>query len=88
VSRVSNLTRAQEAQLFSDLQTKRRGMATYLRFRAALVAEDEEAMAIAAIVREAGFELDVEETAHTIKAIAPSNACTAAIRPCWSRSWP
>jgi ParB-like chromosome segregation protein Spo0J len=66
----SDLTRAQEAQLFSDLQTKRRGMATYLRFRAALVAEDEEAMGIAAIVREAGFELDVEETAHTIKAIS------------------
>jgi hypothetical protein len=65
-----NLTRAQEAQLFSDLQTKRRGMATYLRFRAALVAEAPEALAIAAIVREAGFELDVEETTHTIKAIA------------------
>lgn len=66
----SNLTPAQEAQLFSDLQTKRRGMATYLRFRAALVAEQEEALGIAAIVREAGFELDVEETPHTIKAIS------------------
>lgn len=66
----TGLTREQEAQLFADLQTKRRGMATYLRFRAALVAKDREAMAIREIVQRAGFELDVEETSHTIKSIA------------------
>lgn len=64
------LTREQEAELFADLQTKRRGMATYLRFRAALVAKQPEAIAIAGIVKAAGFELSVEETRHTIKSIA------------------
>jgi hypothetical protein len=66
----SGLTREQEAELFADLQTKRRGMATYLRFRAALVAKRPEAIAIAAIVQNAGFELDKDETPHTIKSIA------------------
>lgn len=65
-----DLTREQEAELFADLQTKRRGMATYLRFRAALVAKKPEAAAIAAIVQSAGFELDVVETPHTVKSIA------------------
>lgn len=64
------LTRAQEAELFANLQTKRRGMATYLRFRAALVAKDPEAGAIAAIVQHSGFELDVTETPYTVKSIA------------------
>lgn len=66
----SGLTREQEAELFADLQTKRRAMATYLRFRAALVAKKPEAVAIAEIVTGAGFELDVNETPHTVKAIA------------------
>jgi len=66
----SGLSREQEAELFADLQTKRRGMATYLRFRAALVAKKTEAVAIAALVQSAGFELDVDETPHTVKAIA------------------
>jgi hypothetical protein len=66
----TGLTRAQEAELFADLQTKRRGMATYLRFRAALVAKRPEAVAIAALVQAAGFELDTEETPRTVKAIA------------------
>lgn len=66
----TGLTREDEARLFADLQTKRRGMATYLRFRAALVAKDPEAVGIAEIVRAAGFELDVVETAHTVKAIS------------------
>lgn len=65
-----DLSEAQEAQLFSDLQTKRRGMATYLRFRAALVARNPEAVAIREIVQAAGFELDVEEKPNTVKAIA------------------
>lgn len=64
------LSKAQEAQLFSDLQTQRRGMATYLRFRAALVAGQEEAVAIAQIVTDGGFELSTTETATTVKAIA------------------
>lgn len=66
----TDLSRAQEAELFADLQTKRRGMATYLRFRAALVAKRPEAIAIAALVQSAGFELDTEETPRTVKAIA------------------
>jgi hypothetical protein len=66
----TGLTRAQEAELFADLQTKRRGMATYLRFRAALVAKRPEAVAIAALVNNAGFELGTEETPRTVKAIA------------------
>lgn len=64
------LTVEDEARLFADLQTKRRGMATYLRFRAALVAKQPEAVAIAGIVRAAGFELDVQEKPDTVKAIA------------------
>lgn len=64
------LSHEQEAELFADLQTKRRGMATYLRFRASLVAKNTEAIAIAAIVQHAGFELDTTLTAHTVKAIA------------------
>jgi len=65
----TGLTREQEAELFADLQTERRGMATYLRFRAALVAKKTEAVAIAAIVQQQGFELDVNETPHTVKSI-------------------
>lgn len=79
------LSRGQEARLFADLQTKRRGMATYLRFRSALVAGRElprdpdgeveaksphEAVDIAAIVTEEGFELDTVETRYTVKAIS------------------
>lgn len=64
------LSRADEAKLFADLQTKRRGMATYLRFRAALVAKLPEALAIAKIATDAGFELDKVETPRTLKAIS------------------
>src|SRR3954468_12926784 len=55
----SGLTREDEAELFADLQTKRRGMATYLRFRATLIARRPEALAIAEIVQAQGFELDI-----------------------------
>jgi hypothetical protein len=68
------LTREDEAKLFADLQTKRRGMATYLRFRASLVAKDPEALAIQGIVQGEGFELGVDETAHTVKSIAALEA--------------
>lgn len=64
------LSPQQEARLFAKFQTQRRGMATYLRFRAALVAKEPEAIAIAAIVQRAGFELDVAETPDTVKSIA------------------
>jgi hypothetical protein len=76
-----NLTREQEARLFSDLQTKRRGMATYLRFRAALVAKQPEALAIAAIANEEGFDLGVEEHTHTLKSIAALEWCYRADKP-------
>lgn len=66
----TGLSLAQEAGLFADLQTKRRGMASYLRFRSALIARRPEATAIAQIVRDAGFELGVDMTPHTVKAIA------------------
>lgn len=65
-----DLSQADEAALFRDMQTQRRGMATYLRFRAALVARDPEAIAIQQIVTEAGFDLGVALTATTIQAIA------------------
>jgi hypothetical protein len=68
------LTPADEAKLFSALQTQRRGMATYLRFRAALVAKDPEAIAIAAIVQQQGFDLDVVETPQTIRSISALEA--------------
>jgi len=91
----SGLTHEQEAELFADLQTKRRGMATYLRFRAALVARKPEAVAIAEIVREAGFELDVEETPHTVKAIAALEkvyrrdpALLITVMACIANAWP
>jgi hypothetical protein len=64
------LTVEQEADIFADLQTERTGMATYLRFRAALVAKKPDALAIAALVNEAGFELSTTETPHTVKAIS------------------
>lgn len=65
-----SLSPGQEAQLFARLQTQRRGMATYLRFRANLVAKDPEAIAIAALVQSQGFELGAEETPRTVKAIS------------------
>jgi hypothetical protein len=65
-----DLSREQEADLFAELQTKRRGMATYLRFRSQLVAKRPEALAIQQIVTGAGFDLDVELRTATVKAIA------------------
>src|SRR4051812_2847028 len=51
------LSKAQEADLFGELQTQRRGMRTYHRFRAQLVAKKPEALGIAKVVKQAGFEL-------------------------------
>lgn len=65
------LSQSQEARLFSDLQTKRRAMRSYDRFRAQMVAKEPAALEIAKIVKAIGFELDVEEVpGKTIKAIA------------------
>lgn len=53
------LSRAQEAQLFAKLQKERRGIASYHRFRAALVGGDPEAAAISRICEEAGYEIGI-----------------------------
>lgn len=66
----SGLSKAQEAQLFSDLQTKRRGMRTYDRFRAQLVAKNPDALEIARITTDVGFVLGVDEDPGTLLAIA------------------
>lgn len=64
------LSQKEEARLFADLQTKRRGMATYLRFRAALVAGDGDASAIAALVRQQGFKMAGDGDNSGIRSIA------------------
>lgn len=51
------LSRADEANLFARLQKERRGIASYHRFRAALVAGDEEAIDIQRIAKAAGYEV-------------------------------
>lgn len=53
------LSRADEASLFARLQKERRGISSYHRFRAAVVAGEEEAVAIQAIVRAAGHDTGV-----------------------------
>lgn len=64
------LSKPDEARLFADLQTKRRGMRSYDRFRAQMVAKQPMALDIARIATEQGFELGIEEKANTLKAIA------------------
>lgn len=64
------LTKQQEAELFALLQTQRRGMRTYHRFRAELVAKDKNAVGLAKVVTAAGFELGVNETRNTLQSIA------------------
>lgn len=64
------LSKKQEAQLFALLQTQRRGMRTYDRFRAQLVAGEEMAAGISKIAEEVGFELSSIETPRTLKSIA------------------
>jgi hypothetical protein len=56
------LTRAEEASLFARLQKERRGIASYHRFRAALVANEKEPKAIHKIVTGIGYEIGVEPT--------------------------
>lgn len=66
----SGLTPEQEAQLFADLVTKRRGTAAYLRFRAELRAGKPQAVAIAEIVEAAGLDLGLVEKPNTVRAVA------------------
>ena len=65
-----DLSPADEARLFADLQTQRRGMATFLRFRAALIAGDEEAQMIAAIARAAHMKVAGDGDNSGIRSIA------------------
>lgn len=53
------LTPAQEASLFARLQKERRGIASFHRFRAALVAGEQEPKAIARIVKDTGYEIGI-----------------------------
>ena len=64
------LSKQQEAELFARFQIERRGMATYLRFRAALVSGNEEALGIAETVRNAGFKMAGDGDNTGIKSIA------------------
>lgn len=51
------LSQADEARLFARLQKERRGIASAHRFRAAVVAGEEEAIAITALAEAAGYEI-------------------------------
>lgn len=64
------LTRKQEADLFARLQTERRGMATWIRFRAALISGKAEAGAIAALARSEGFKVAGDGDDKGIRSIA------------------
>lgn len=65
----SGLTQADEANLFYRLQRERRNMTSFTRFRAALVAGDEEAVAINRIANAAGYEVGWQKNTH-ITAVA------------------
>lgn len=55
------LTQAQEASLFARLQKERRGIHSFHRFRAALVAGEKEPTEIAEIANECGYEVGMEK---------------------------
>lgn len=55
------LSQAQEASLFARLQKERRGIASYHRFRAALVAGEKEPTEIEEIVRDTGHAVGLEK---------------------------
>ncbi len=64
------LNQADEARLFAELQMSRRGVASYDRFRAALIAGDAEALAIQDIAESAGYEIGYSGASHdTISAV-------------------
>jgi hypothetical protein len=73
-----DLSRAEEAKLFADLQTQRRGMRSYDAFRALLVAgqgkgphepDVQEALNVSRVTEAQGFSLSVDEDANTMKAV-------------------
>lgn len=73
-----DLSQPEEAKLFADLQTQRRGMRSYDAFRALLVAgqgrgphepEVKRALSVSKITEKAGFSLSVDEDKHTMKAV-------------------
>lgn len=65
------LTPADEASLFSRLQKERRGIASYHRFRAALVAGERDALDIEALVNDCGYVVGLAGTSEiTISAVA------------------
>lgn len=63
------LTQAQEAELFARLQKERRGVLSYHRFRADLVANKPEAVAINRLVEDCGYKVGPGGTL-TIPAVA------------------
>lgn len=74
-----DLRRGEEAALFADLQTERKGMRSYDAFRARLVAGAtaegrkrepvQRALAVAKIATDLGFDLGVEETKDTLQSV-------------------
>jgi hypothetical protein len=53
---MTGMTQADEAKLFSDLQYERQNIVSYYHFRADLVAGNKEALAVQAIVTQAGYK--------------------------------
>lgn len=63
------LSRQQEAQLFADLQTKRRNITTLQRFKAQIAAGDKRAKVIRKVAEETGWEIGKQEH-NGLRAIA------------------
>ena len=57
----TGLNQAQEASLFARLQKERRGIHSFHRFRAALVAGEDEPKAIEAIVNDCGYTIGMDK---------------------------
>lgn len=69
----TGLSPQKEAEMFADLQKERRGMATWHRFRAALAANNKEALAIKSLVDSTGFTIG--DQVGQIKAVAALESC-------------
>lgn len=67
----SGLSQAEEAQLFEWIQTRRRNAQSYDRFKAALVAGNEESLTIKDLVENAGYEVGYAGmTDYSLSAVA------------------
>lgn len=64
------LSQSDEASLFARLQKERRGIQSFHRFRAALVAKEPEPRAISRIVKACGYEIGVADKDKMISAVA------------------